>query len=46
MYGIRAVEWTVILPVGVAMLALSLTVAALSARPSLTVDPMESVRHA
>jgi predicted permease len=46
LYGIGFVEWSVLLPVGIAMLALSLLVASLSARPWLTIDPMEAVRHA
>lgn len=45
-YGISRVEWSVLLPVTAAMLVLSLLVASLSARPWITVDPMESVRHA
>lgn len=46
LYGIGAIEWTVLLPVGAAMLALSVVVAWLSARPWITIDPMEAVRHA
>lgn len=45
-YGIDPVEWTVLLPVGGAMMALSLAIAYLSARPWIRVDPMEAVRHA
>lgn len=45
-YRIGAVEWTVLLPVSAAMMALSLSMAYLSARPWLTVDPMVAVRHA
>lgn len=45
-YGIRPVEWIVLAPVAAAMLALSLVVASVSARPWITVNPMESVRHA
>ena len=45
-YGISAVEWSVLLPVGSAMLLLSLLVAYFSARPWITADPMEAVRHA
>ena len=45
MYGVSAVEWTVLIPVGLGMLALSLAVAALSARPWLSADPMDAVRH-
>ncbi|HKE21137.1 MAG TPA: ABC transporter permease [Bryobacteraceae bacterium] len=45
-YGIGAAEWTVLLPVAAAMLALSLLVAYFSARSWVTVDPMEAVRHA
>jgi ABC-type antimicrobial peptide transport system permease subunit len=45
-YEIGAVEWSVLVPVGVAMLAVSLLVAYLSARPWITINPMESVRHA
>jgi predicted permease len=46
LYGISAVEWTVLIPAGAAMLALSLLVAYFSARPWITIDPMEAVRHA
>ena len=46
LYGIGAVEWTVLLPVAAAMLALSLLVAYVSARPWIAIDPMEAVRHA
>ncbi len=45
-YGIAAVEWTVLVPVSTAMLALALLVAYVSARPWITVNPMEAVRHA
>ena len=45
-YEISAVEWTVLFPVIAAMLAVSLLVAYLSARPWIKVDPMEAVRHA
>jgi hypothetical protein len=45
LYGIAAVEWTVLLPVGVAMLSVSTVVAWWSARPWLRVDPMEAIRH-
>jgi hypothetical protein len=45
-YVIGAVEWTVLVPVCAAMLAISLLVAYLSARAWITVDPMEGVRHA
>ena len=46
LYGISPVEWTVLLPVGAAMLALSLLVAYFSARPSISINPMEAIRHA
>jgi predicted permease len=46
LYRVGTVEWTVLLPVGAAMMALSLAMAYLSARPWLKVDPMEAVRHA
>ncbi len=46
LYRVGAVEWTVLLPVGAAMMALSLAMAYVSARPWLKVDPMEAVRHA
>jgi len=45
-FGIGVVEWTVLIPVGAGMLAVSLAVAYLSARPWLDVNPMEAVRHA
>jgi ABC-type antimicrobial peptide transport system permease subunit len=44
-YGIRSVEWIVLIPVAAAMLGVSLFVAYVSARPWITVDPMEAVRH-
>jgi predicted permease len=45
-YGISTVEWTVLVPVSIAMLGLSLFVAYCSARPWISIDPMEAVRHA
>jgi hypothetical protein len=36
----------VLVPVGIAMLAISLLVAYLSARPWISIDAMEAVRHA
>jgi predicted permease len=45
-YGIASVEWIVLLPVSAAMMAVSLVVAWLSARPWMTADPLEAVRHA
>jgi putative ABC transport system permease protein len=45
-YGVSAVEWTVLVPVAAAMLAVSALVACLCARSWITVDPMEAVRHA
>ncbi len=45
-YGISAVEWTVLVPVGAGMIIASLLIAYISARPWITVDPMEAVRHA
>ena len=45
-YEIRAVEWTVLLPVSAAMLAVALLVAYLSARPWIKTNPMEALRHA
>jgi hypothetical protein len=45
-YGISPLEWTVLLPVSAGMIAVSLFVAYLSARPWITIDPMEAVRHA
>ncbi len=46
LYGINPVEWTVLLPVSVGMLALSVLVAYFSARPWIAINPMEAVRHA
>jgi len=46
LYGINAVEWTVLVPVTLAMIAVSVLIAYVSARPWITVDPMEAVRHA
>ncbi len=45
-YGVSAVEWTVLVPVTLAMLAISALVAYLCARSWITIDPMEAVRHA
>ncbi len=45
-YAVAAVEWTVLVPVGLAMLAVSLLVAYVSARPWIKINPMEAVRHA
>ena len=45
-FGIGVVEWTVLMPVGAGMLAVSLAVAYVSARPWIEVNPMEAVRHA
>jgi len=45
-YEVSAVEWTVLVPVSAAMLAVALIVAYLSARPWITINPMEAVRHA
>jgi hypothetical protein len=45
-YEVSAVEWTVLVPVSIAMLAVALIVAYLSARPWITINPMEAVRHA
>ena len=46
LYEVSAVEWTVLVPVGGAMMLLSLVIAYLSARPWISVNPMEAVRHA
>jgi ABC-type antimicrobial peptide transport system permease subunit len=45
-YQIGAVEWTVLVPVSLAMLAVSAGVAYFSARPWIRIDPMDAVRHA
>ncbi len=44
-YGIGPVEWTVLLPAALLMLALSLLTAWISARPWIHADPMKAVRH-
>ena len=44
-FGIGAVELSVLIPVALAMLAVSLLVAYVSARPWIKVDPMQAVRH-
>ena len=46
LFGIASVELVVLVPVALAMLALCLVVAYVSARPWLKLDPMEAVRHA
>ena len=45
-YNVSAVEWIVLVPVSIAMLAISVLVAYVSARPWITISPMEAVRHA
>src|SRR5215469_2418948 len=45
-YGIGAVEWSVLIPVVALMLAICLSVAYLSAKRWVRVDPLETVRHA
>jgi predicted permease len=45
-YNMSILEWIVLVPVGIAMLAISVLVAYLSARPWVTINPMEAVRHA
>ncbi len=45
LFGISAVEWTVLFPVGAGVLAVALAVAYVAARPWIKVDPMEAVRH-
>jgi predicted permease len=45
-YGVSAVEWSVLVPVAAAMLAVSASVAYLCCRSWITLDPMEAVRHA
>jgi ABC-type antimicrobial peptide transport system permease subunit len=44
-YGIGTIEWVVLIPVGAAMMAISLLVAYFSARPWIAADPMEALRH-
>jgi putative ABC transport system permease protein len=46
LYQVQTVEWTVLLPVSLAMLAISSAIAYVSARPWLGINPMEAVRHA
>jgi predicted permease len=46
LFGIGVVEWTVLVSVSAGMLCMSLAVAYFSARPWITVNPMEAVRHA
>ncbi|MEO8372649.1 MAG: FtsX-like permease family protein, partial [Candidatus Solibacter sp.] len=45
-YGVSPVEWTVLLPVGAAMLMISLLVAYFSAKPWSSIQPMDAIRHA
>jgi hypothetical protein len=45
LYGIRAVEGTVLVGVGLAMMTLTLLMAYSAARPWLKVDPLRAVRH-
>ncbi len=44
-YRMGALEWTVLAPVAAGMMAVSLAIAYISARPWLRVDPLEAVRH-
>jgi putative ABC transport system permease protein len=44
-YQIGTVEWSVLIPVSLGMLAVAAVVAYLSARPWLRINPMEAVRH-
>jgi putative ABC transport system permease protein len=44
-YGVSTVEWRVLIPVSAGMIAASLAIAYISARPWLRVDPLEAVRH-
>jgi macrolide transport system ATP-binding/permease protein len=46
LYGIRPVEWSVFLAVGLTMGVMTMLAAYSAARPWLRADPMESVRHA
>lgn len=45
-FGIGAIEWTVLAAVSAGMLLVSLAVAYVSARPWLSINPMDAVRHA
>ncbi len=45
LYGVRPIEWYVLVPVSAAMIVVSGVIAYLSARPWLAVDAMEAVRH-
>ena len=45
-YGIGAVEWSVLIPVAAAMLAVCFAVTYVSARSSVKVNPLETIRHA
>jgi predicted permease len=46
LYGIRSVEWTVFLAVGLTMGVMTILTAYSAARPWMHADPLESVRHA
>ena len=45
-YGIGSVEWSVLMPVAAAMLAVCFAVTYLSASPYIKVSPLETIRHA
>jgi macrolide transport system ATP-binding/permease protein len=45
LYGVRTLEWSVFIAVGLAMSAMTLLTAYSAARPWMQADPMESVRH-
>jgi hypothetical protein len=44
-FGIRAVEWYVLVPVAVSMIVLAATVAIAAARPWIRMNPMEAIRQ-
>jgi predicted permease len=44
-FGIRAIEWYVLAPVGASMILLAMVVAVAAARPWIRMNPMEAVRH-
>ncbi|HEY6273302.1 MAG TPA: FtsX-like permease family protein, partial [Terriglobales bacterium] len=45
LYGIRAIEWPVLVGVGALTISIALATAYFAARPWVRIDPLEAVRH-
>ena len=44
-YGVRAVEWTALVPVAMAMTLIACAIAHFAARGAVRADPMDTLRH-